>query len=104
MTLLNLAWQWIGIMRNKTTNFEQKLNSCNGLNAICAMAEKYPELKEEFLEAVQPAKNLMGKMLKRVSKTSGKIFTFNSSIENQLTQLEIELKKIQPDFSMDEMI
>ena len=80
MTLLNLAWQGIGIMQNKTTHFEQKLNSYNGLNAIRAMAEKYPELKEEFLETVQPAKNLIGEMLKRASTTSGKIFTFNSSV------------------------
>ena len=83
-------------MRNKTTNFEHKPNSCNGLNAIRAMAEKYPELKEEFLEAGQPAKNLMSEMLKRVSTTLRKIFTFNSSVENELTQLENELKKSNP--------
>ena len=38
----------------------------------------------------------MGEMLKGVSTTSGKIFTFNSFVENELNQLENELKKSNP--------
>ena len=53
MTQLNLAWQGIRILRNKTTNFEQKLNSCNGLNAI--RAEKYPELIKRRVLRSSPA-------------------------------------------------
>ena len=45
MSLLNLSWQGIGIMREETINFEKKLKNCSGLNDIREAAKKHPELK-----------------------------------------------------------
>ena len=104
MSLLNLVWQGIGIMRNETTNFEQKLKNCNGLNAIRSLADKFPELKQEFLDSVEPSKRLMIEMVHRIHTSAGDVFSFDSDINYELGQLENELKKIQPDFKMDEMI
>ena len=104
MSLLNLVWQGIGIMRNETTNFEQKLKNCNGLNAIRSLADKFPELKQEFLDSVEPSKRLMIEMVHRIHTSAGDVFSFDSDINYELGHLENELKKIQPDFKMDEMI
>ena len=104
MSLLNFVWQGIGIMRNEITNFEQKLKNCNGLNAIRSLADKFPELKQEFLDSVESSKCLLIEMVYRIHTSAGDVFSFDSDINYELGQLENELKKIQPDFKMDEMI
>ena len=46
----------------------------------------------------------MIEMVHRIHTSAGDVFSFDSDINYELGQLENEMKKIQPDFKMDEMI
>ena len=55
----NPVRQGIGIMKEETMNFVTKLKHCSGISDIREVAKKHPMLKEELLDAVQPAKILI---------------------------------------------
>ena len=59
MSILNLGIQSIGIMRQETTSYEEKLKSCNNLGSIRLLGERHPDLSEEVLDSVEPVKTLL---------------------------------------------
>ena len=58
MSLLNLVWQGIGIMREETTNFEKKLNSCSGINDIREVVKKTSDVEGRIALRCRTRKNI----------------------------------------------
>lgn len=65
MSILNLSLQGIGIMREECTNHEQEVKRCSSLKTIRALASKIPEVRDEVLQSVEAAKELMSLMIRR---------------------------------------
>ena len=61
-------------------------------------------LKEELLDAVEPAKILiLDTLKKKIVTKSGEIYSFEPANAEEMYELEKVLKEIQPDFDLKEM-
>ena len=59
MSILNIGYQSVGIMRNKTASYEKEPEHCKSLADIRALAKKYLNLESEVLDAVAHMKALL---------------------------------------------
>lgn len=53
MSIVNLALQSVGLMRNRTESFENQLKNCNNLATIRQVGSKHPDLKREVIDAIE---------------------------------------------------
>ncbi len=80
MSIINLGMQCIGVMCSKVSdNTEKVIEKCKNLKHI---RKGCSDLKEEILESVKPAKELIASVMQRL-KLKGKKFEFFSSSSDQ---------------------
>ena len=53
-------------MRNKTQKYEEELKHCKSMAAVGELGSKCQGVKEEVLDATQPAKVLLNDLIKRL--------------------------------------
>lgn len=62
MSLLNIALQSIGLMREAgDAQFEQLMHSCNSMKQIRSKAEQNPGMKEKLLQSVKAPTEMIQK-------------------------------------------
>lgn len=97
MSVLNLGFQSVGLMREKTENFEKHLGSANSLSEIRNLAEKYPAFEKEVLDAIEPVRILLSNVVNRL-KWKGEYFqTFAPATEEEVFDLRREILRIDPE-------
>ena len=65
---------------------------------------KKPELRNELLESVRTARDLMYETLKRVPMKSGEIFCFDPATDDEFEQINLALQMIDEEFDVQEMM
>lgn len=66
MSVLNIGFQSVGLMREKTEHFEKQLDSANSLAVIRKLVEKYPSFEEEVLDSMEPVRILLSNVITRL--------------------------------------
>ena len=87
MSIINIALQSVGMMRSKTQNYEEELKSCKTTAAIRELGSKYPGVKVEVLDAVEPAKVLLYDLIKRLKLKDKPFSTFFAVTEKDMDDL-----------------
>ena len=98
MSILNLAMQGVGLMRQRTSSdeLEVKLSTCNNMASIRKLADSNPhlEVQKEVIQSVSSVKELLGSMFERM-KLNGQSFTVQESAsEEEISSLWSEIIQI----------
>ncbi|VDI31898.1 Hypothetical predicted protein [Mytilus galloprovincialis] len=82
MSILNLGFQSLGLMREKKEHYEKQLDSANSLGEIRKLAEKYPTVEEEVLDSVEPVRILLSNVITRLKWKDKNLKVFNPATED----------------------
>jgi hypothetical protein len=95
MSILNIGLQSIGLARCalQDNDLEEKLKRCNNMKQIRDLAIREADLKEELKRSVQPAKNLMEDIVKRLRLKDKFFEVFNPATENDLDEMWDEQRR-----------
>ena len=74
-------------MRQETRSYEEKLKSCNNLGSIRSLGEKYPDLIEEVLDAVEPMKALLHGIFARLKLKDHYFQTFQACSKAEMEEM-----------------
>lgn len=99
MSNLNLGLQGVGVMRAETATMEPQLKGANNLKAIRELGKKFPGLKEEVKDAIQPPKVLLNTVFGRLQLKQKQFKVFTAASHDQLTQMADKIKEIDPEFN-----
>ena len=94
MSILNFALQSIGMMRCATKNYENELKTCKSLSDIRQLSSKFPSLKDEVLDSVEPAKLLLCNLFKKLFLKDKPFSVFHSSSSKDMEELWNKIHKI----------
>ncbi|CAG2243123.1 unnamed protein product [Mytilus edulis] len=100
MSILNLGFQSLGLMREKTEHYEKQLDSANSLGEIRKLAEKYPTIEEEVLDSVEPVSILLSNVITRLKWKDKNLKVFNPATEGEIFDLRREILKIDQDIKV----
>ena len=84
MSILNLGFQGVGYMRKEVPH-EAELTKCSSLKSIREQAKKTPELKDEVIQSVQPLKDLLASVIRRLRLKEHAFETHESTTEEDMT-------------------
>ena len=103
MSILNQGLQCIGLMRQKCSDdVEKDLKRANSLKCIRDLAKENPEVKNAIRDSVQPAKDLMRDIFRRLN-LKGKFFkTFEPACQTDIDDLFSEMMKVDPTLFQDD--
>ncbi|XP_072045612.1 LOW QUALITY PROTEIN: uncharacterized protein [Amphiura filiformis] len=104
MSNLNLGLQGVGVMRRALPTMEQKIKSTNNIKAIRELSNKEPALREEVMDAVQPAKILLGDVFSRLQVKGQNFKVFTAASKDDMVRLVNHLKKIDEEFNTDSLL
>lgn len=94
MSILNIALQGVGCMREPLVDHEAELKRCNTLKSIRELATKIPEVKDEVLGSVQSMKDLMSSMFRRLKLKDTYFQTDDPATEDEMTALWENVLKV----------
>ena len=100
MSILNLGFQSLGLMREKTEHYEKQLDSANSLGEIRKLAEKYPTVEEDVLDSVEPVRILLSNVITRLKWKDKNLKVFNPATEGEIFDLRREILKIDQDIKV----
>ena len=98
MSLLNIALQGIGVVRNETDH-DNQLKNCNNMKQVCDLAQRVPELEEAVLDPMEDTKALMYSLFMHLKLKDEPILTFHAASQDDIAALQDKVKLI--DDSMD---
>ena len=93
MSILNIALQGIGIVRNETS-YDDQLQSCNNMKEVRNLAERFPELKVAVIDSVQDMKALVYSLFMRLKLKDESFLTFHAASQEDLAALQEKVKVI----------
>lgn len=80
MSVLNIALQGVGVVRNRTDH-DDELQSCNNMNKVLELAKKVPELESSVLDSMEDTKVLLYSLFGRLkTQTEQTVWHFPCSI------------------------
>uniref|UniRef100_UPI00358E6566 uncharacterized protein n=1 Tax=Myxine glutinosa TaxID=7769 RepID=UPI00358E6566 len=100
MSILNIGFQGVGCMREEVPH-EAELKKCSSLKSIREQAKKTPELKDEVIQCVQPLKDLLASVIRRLRLKEHPFETHEAATEEETTQLWENVLKADESLTQD---
>ena len=93
MSVINLALQGVGIMREEVPH-ENELKRCGSLKSIREMAKKIPVLREEVLRSIEPMLELLSTLIQRLKLKEHNFESHDAASEEDIDELWQEVLKV----------
>ena len=93
MSILNLAFQGVGCMREKVAH-EEELKRCGTLKSLRQLAKQLPEIEQEVLASVKPVSDLLSTLIKRLKLKDHHFNTSEPSSEKDMETLWHNVLKV----------
>lgn len=99
MSILNLGFQSVGLMRQPTPNFENKLSSISSTAEVRNFAEKNAAVVDEVKDCMEPVKILLGDVIQRLTWKDKHLKTFPAASNDDITSLKERMLEIDADLA-----
>ena len=93
MSILNIALQGVGCMREEVAH-EDQLKNCSSLKSIRDLATRIPELKDEMIRSTQPCRELLSSMIEQLKLKDTYFETCEAATDTEMADLWDEVLKV----------
>jgi hypothetical protein len=95
MSLLNLALQAVGIMRQPmNAEMEALIAPCNSMKAIRKSAERNPDLRDAYIDSLQSSKALLESLFCRLRLKNQQVQTFEAASASSIDDMWNEILQV----------
>ena len=93
MSILNIALQGMGVVRNET-EYDDQLKKCNNMKQVRDLAQKVPQLEQVVLDSMEDMKAHMYSLFMRLKLNEEPFYTFHVASREDITALQDKIKLI----------
>jgi hypothetical protein len=96
MAVLNLGFQSVGLMRQSTFSFENKLRSLSTMSEIRNLAENEEHLENEIKDSIEPVKILLNGVINRLKWKERHLKSFSAASKENIGEFSSNILKVDP--------
>ena len=93
MSILNIAFQGMGVVRGETA-YDDQLKNCNNMKQVRSLAQSVPELESAVLDSMENTKALAYSLITRLKLKDEPFQTFLAASQDEMKEFQDKVKLI----------